>query len=104
MPDNPPDDPELLKQMPAKMQSKMGVLEEQDALLRQRLLDRKSEQAIDPETPQMALFNEVEHKVDLAHENVEEEVVTPAKRRGRRKPLPTDLSRIEVSMNCPSMN
>jgi len=36
VPDNLPDDPELLKQMLANMQSRMGVLEEQVALLRQR--------------------------------------------------------------------
>lgn len=64
------------------------MLEEQVALLRQRLLGRKSEQAVDPATPQMALFNEVEHEVELACETTEEEVVTPAKRRGKRNPLP----------------
>jgi len=37
VPDNLPDDPQLLKQMLAQMQSRMGVLEEQVALLRQRL-------------------------------------------------------------------
>ncbi len=69
VPDNLPDDPELLKQMLAKMQSRMGVLEEQVALLRQRLFGRKSEQAVDPATPQMALFNEAEHEVELTCES-----------------------------------
>ncbi|CAN1599919.1 protein of unknown function [Pseudomonas mediterranea] len=34
MPEDLPDDPELLKQMLAKMQSRVGLLEEQVALLR----------------------------------------------------------------------
>ncbi|EKT4525075.1 transposase, partial [Pseudomonas putida] len=101
MPDNLPDDPELLKQMLAKMQSRMGVLEEQVALLRQRLFGRQSEQSVDPTTPQMALFNEAEHEVELAYEAAEEEVVAPAKRRGKRKPLPADLPRIEVIHELP---
>lgn len=41
MPENLPDDPELLKQMLAKMQSRVGFLEEQVTLLRQRLFGRK---------------------------------------------------------------
>lgn len=52
--DNLPDDPELHKQMLAKMQSRMGVFEEQVALLRQRLFGRKTLQTVDPATPQMA--------------------------------------------------
>ncbi|ORC57316.1 hypothetical protein BZK31_20575, partial [Pseudomonas floridensis] len=90
-----------LNWMLAKMQSRMGVLEEQVALLRQRLFGRKSEQAVDPATPQMALFNEAEHEVELACETTEEEVVTPAKRRGKRNPLPADLPRIEVIHELP---
>lgn len=68
MPEDLPDDPELLKQMLAKMQSRVGVLEEQVALLRQRLFARKSEQTVDPATPQMALFNEAEHEGEPATE------------------------------------
>ena len=101
VPDNLPDDPELLKQMLAKMQSRMGVLEEQVALLRQRLFGRKSEQAVDPATPQMALFNEAEHEVELTCETTEEELVAPSKRRGKRSPLPADLPRIEVIHELP---
>ena len=101
VPENLPDDPELLKQMLAKMQSRMGVLEEQVALLRQRLFGRQSEQTVDPATPQMALFNEAEHEVELAYEAADEEVVAPAKRRGKRKPLPADLPRIEVVHELP---
>lgn len=77
------------------------MLEEQVALLRQRLFGRQSEQTVDPATPQMALFNEAEHEVELAYEAAEEEVVSPAKRRGKRKPLPADLPRIEVIHELP---
>lgn len=101
MPENLPDDPELLKQMLAKMQSKVGFLEEQVALLRQRLFGRQSEQAVDPATPQMALFNEAEHEVEPVDESAEEEAVSPAKRRGKRKPLPADLPRIEIIHELP---
>jgi transposase len=96
MPKNLPDDPELLKQMLAQMQSRVGFLEEENALLRQRLFGRKSEQTADPATPQLALFNEAESIAEPVGENAEEEVVAPAKRRGKRKPLPADLPRIEV--------
>ncbi|WP_122445951.1 IS66 family transposase, partial [Pseudomonas viridiflava] len=101
MPDNLPDDLQLLKQMLAKMQSRVGFLEEENALLRQRLFGRKSEQTTDPATPQLALFNEAESVVEATDENAEEEVVTPAKRRGKRKPLPADLPRIEVIHELP---
>ncbi|WP_122598094.1 IS66 family transposase [Pseudomonas viridiflava] len=101
MPDNLPDDLQLLKQMLAKMQSRVGFLEEENALLRQRLFGRKSEQTADPATPQLALFNEAESVVEATDENAEEEVVAPAKRSGKRKPLPADLPRIEVIHELP---
>ena len=59
MPDTLPDDPAVLKQLIAQMQSKVVHLEEQNALLRQRLFGRKSEQTTDPATPQLVLFNDV---------------------------------------------
>jgi transposase len=96
MPENFPDDPELLKQMLAKMQSRVGFLEEENALLRQRLFGRKSEQTADQATPQLALFNEAESVIEPIDEAAEEEVIAPTKRRGKRKPLPADLPRIEV--------
>lgn len=43
VPENLPDDLQLLKQMLAKMQSRVGFLEEENTLLRQRLFGRKSE-------------------------------------------------------------
>ena len=76
-------------------------LEEENALLRQRLLGRKPEQTADPATPQLALFNEAESIAEPVDEGAEEEVVAPTKRRGKRKPLPADLPRIEVIHELP---
>jgi hypothetical protein len=45
----------------------------------------------------MALFNEAESVA----ETVEEEVVAPTKRRGKRMSLPADLPRIEVIHELP---
>ncbi|WP_454833680.1 IS66 family transposase [Pseudomonas lini] len=101
MPDNLPDDPAALKQLLAQMQSKVVLLEEENALLRQRLFGRKSEQTVDPMTPQLPLFNEAESIVTPASVDAEEEVVAPTKRRGKRKPLPANLPRIEVIHELP---
>ncbi|UWH25674.1 IS66 family transposase [Pseudomonas sp. HD6515] len=101
MPDTLPDDPAVLKQLIAQMQSKVVHLEEQNAMLRQRLFGRKSEQTTDPATPQLALFNEAESVAEPVAEDVDEEAVAPTKRRGKRKPLPADLPRIEVIHELP---
>jgi transposase len=108
MPKDLPDDPVLLKQLLAQMLSeresdkgKIVHLEEENALLCQRLFGRKSEQTVDPTTPQMALFNEAESVVEPVDETVKEEVVAPTKQRGKRKPLPADLPRIEVIHELP---
>ncbi len=108
MPKDLPDDPSLLKQLleqllfeREKSKGRIVHLEEENALLRQRLFGRKSEQTADPATPQLALFNEAESVVEATDENAEEEVVAPAKRRGKRKPLPADLPRIEVIHELP---
>ncbi|MDB5983712.1 MAG: transposase [Pseudomonas sp.] len=102
-PDNLPDDPLLLKQMLLQMFGERQVdkgqivdLKEQVKLLRDRLFGRKSEQTIDPQTPQLALFNEPESIAVPVDEDADEEGVAPAKRRGKRKPLSADLPRIEV--------
>ncbi|WP_339428565.1 transposase, partial [Pseudomonas sp. RA_105y_Pfl1_P41] len=74
-------------------------LKEQIKLLRDRLFGRKSEQTVDPETPQLVLFNEAESVAVPIADNADEEaeeVVAPVKRRGKRKPLSADLPRIEV--------
>ncbi|MNJ24867.1 Transposase IS66 family protein [compost metagenome] len=49
----------------------------------------------------MPLFNEVESLADPVDEASDEEIVALTKRRGKRKPLPTDLSRIEVVHDLP---
>ncbi|MCP1464397.1 hypothetical protein J3D60_002222 [Pseudomonas sp. S3E17] len=106
MPENLPDDPELLKQLLAKVQSRVGFLEEENALLRQRLFGRKSEQTADPTTPQLALFNEAESVVEPIDEASEEEVVAPTQPNGAasasRCPLISLASK--SSMNCPHTN
>ncbi|MCY1180590.1 hypothetical protein D9M73_210450 [compost metagenome] len=56
MPDNLPDDLTALKQLLAQMQSKVVHLEEENALLRQRLFGRKSEQTVDPSDPAIGSF------------------------------------------------
>ena len=108
MPKDLPGDPVLLKQLLEQMLSeresdkgKIVHLEEENALLRQRLFGRKSEQTADPTTPQMALFNEAESVAESVDETVEEEVGAPTKRRSKRKSLPADLSRIEVIHELP---
>ena len=71
MPEDLPDDPVLLKQMLLEALSRQQVtaeayqthivdLKEQIKLLRDRLFGRKSEQTVEPNTPQLALFNEPE--------------------------------------------
>jgi transposase len=71
MPDDLPDDPVLLKQMlleafsrqqevAQSYQTHIVDLKEQVKLLRNRLFGRKSEQTVEPNTPQLALFNEPE--------------------------------------------
>ncbi len=102
MPDELPDDPVLLKQMLVQMLSERQVdkgqiidLKEQITLLRQRLFGRKSEQTVDPQTPQLALFNEPESLVVPTDES-DEEVVAPTQRRGKRKPLSADLPRSPI--------
>ncbi len=55
------------------------------------------------------MFNEAESlaepapevAAEVAAEVVEEEVVTPLKRRGKRKPFPTELPRVEVAHELP---
>lgn len=114
MPDHLPDDPELLKQMLLEAfellgrqqeidqahQSQIVDLKEQIKLLRDRLFGRKSEQTADPQTPQLALFNEPE-SVELTAPEDDEEVVAPSPRRGKRKPLSADLPRIEIVHELP---
>ena len=112
VPETLPDDPILLKQLlltaNVQMSEKDGQIErlrEQNALLIQRLFGRKSEQTADPDSPQLEIFNEAESLADATPEapadEVEEEAVAPTKRRGKRKPLPAELPRVEVIHELP---
>ncbi len=76
-------------------------LKEQIKLLRDRLFGRKSEQSVDPNTPQLTMFNEAESEPLLTVEDPQEEVVAPTPRRGKRKPSSSDLPRIEVIHDLP---
>ncbi|MGW8461566.1 IS66 family transposase [Pseudomonas sp. CLCA07] len=115
MPDDLPDDPVLLKQMlldtyeafareqevKQAYETHIVDLKEQIKLFRDRIFGRKSEQTVEPNTPQLALFNEPESEPMLAVEDADEEVVASAPRRGKRKPLSADLPRIEVIHELP---
>ena len=110
MPDTLPNDPDVLKQMlreaVAGRQSDYDTiqqLQEQVALLRQRLFGRKSEQSVDPQSPQLAMFNEAESLAAEVPAEEDEETVapTPTKKRGKRKPLPAELPRVEVIHELP---
>ncbi len=111
LPDDLPDDPVLLKQLLLEALNRQEEsaqaypthivdLKEQIKLLRDRLFVRKSEQTVEPNTPQLALFNEPESEPLLTVEDPEE-VVAPTPRRGKRKPLSSDLPRIEVIHDLP---
>lgn len=108
VPDNPPDDPAALKQLLAQLLAERTVdkdqivdLKEQVKLLRDRLFNRKSEQTVESNTPQLALFIEPESQWVAAADDADEEVVAPTKQRGKRKPLSADLPRIEVIHDLP---
>ncbi|NKQ12823.1 IS66 family transposase [Pseudomonas sp. SST3] len=112
MPETLPDDPVLLKQLllsaNAQVSKKDGQIErlrEQNALLIQRLFGRKSEQTTDPDSPQLAMFNEAEQLAEAVPEaladEAQEEVVAPTQRRGKRKSLPAELPRVEIVHELP---
>ena len=106
--DHLPDDPILLKQMLLLAHGKVAQLQEQVALLRHKLFSPKSERSPeDADSPQLAMFNEVEELIEALSaapaeaEAEAEEVVAPLKRRGKRKPLPANLPRVEVIHELP---
>ncbi|MNJ33456.1 putative Helix-turn-helix domain of transposase IS66 [compost metagenome] len=107
-----PDDPVLLKQLLLEALSRQEEvahayqthivdLKEQIKLLRNRLFGRKSEQTVEPNTPQLALFNEPESEPMPFVDDPAEEVVAPVPCRGKRKPLSADLPRIDVIHELP---
>ena len=86
----------------------MAQLQEQVALLRDKLFSPKSERSPeDADSPQLAMFNEAEELIEASAaapsdaEAESEEVVAPVKRRGKRKPLPANLPRVEVIHELP---
>jgi transposase len=115
VPETLPDDPETLKQLLSDVllerQSNLGKitqLQEQVALLRDRLFGRKSEQTSDPESPQLPLLNEAEVLAEQPNgdgqddvETVELRPVAVSKPRGKRQSLPAELPRIEVIHELP---
>ena len=83
---------------------KVTQLQEQVALLRHKLFSPKSERS--PEeagAPQLAMFNEAEELIDepAAVPSEAEEVVAPVKHRGKRKSLPANLPRVEITHELP---
>jgi len=111
VPESLPDDPILLKHLlllaseqAAAKDARIEQLQEQVALLRHKLFSPKSERSPeDADSPQLAMFNEAEELIEaLAAEPAEaEEVVAPVKCRGKRKPLPANLPRVEVIHELP---
>ena len=111
VPESLPDDPILLKHLlllaseqAAAKDARIEQLQEQVALLRHKLFSPKSERSPeDADSPQLAMFNEVEELIEApAAEPAEaEEVVAPVKHRGKRKPLPANLPRVEVIHELP---
>ena len=115
IPDNLPDDPVLLKQMlfdtyearardqevKEAYQTHIVDLKEQIKLLRDRIFGRKSEQTVEPNTPQLALFNELKSEPMPLVDDPDEEAVAPTPCRGKRKPLSADLPRIEIIHELP---
>ncbi|MGY3302844.1 transposase [Pseudomonas sp. PvR086] len=112
IPEDLSDDPVLLKQMLLEALSRQQVtaeayqthivdFKEQIKLLRDRLFGRKSEQTVEPNTPQLALFDEPESEPMLPVGDAYEEVVASTPRRGKRKPLSADLPRVEVTHERP---
>ncbi len=78
-------------------ESRIKLLEEQLRLLRHQMFARKSEKlAREVDSGQLLLFNEVEQVESQATEQESIEVPAHTRKRGKRKPLPEDLPRIEV--------
>lgn len=104
-----PNDPNMLKQMLLEAlagrqsdRNTIQLLQEENTLLRQRLFGRKSEQIADPNSPQLGMFNEAETLAEIPVDADEETVApTSVKKRGKRKPLPATLPRIEVVHELP---
>lgn len=103
-----PDDVVQLKSLFLSRQQdyefKIKLLEQQIDLLRHKLFGRKSEKLPPVGNGQLFLFNEAELQQTEAPPEPEEEITVPAhtKRKGRRKPLPADLPRVERIHDIPA--
>lgn len=88
----------------ASDKGKIDHLEEEVALLRQRLFGRKTEQTGDVATPQLLLFGEAESMADPLDATGDEEVVAPTKRRSNASRCRLVCRVSKLCMNCPSMD
>ncbi|GFM53536.1 hypothetical protein PSCICE_48030 [Pseudomonas cichorii] len=115
LPNDLPHDPVLLKQLLLEAlnrqeesaqayQTHIVDLKEQIKLLRDRLFGRKSEQSVERNTPQLALFNEPESESMSVVGDADEEVVKPthAVANASRCRLICRVSK--SSTNCPNTN
>jgi len=87
----------LVENLEVKYQEKINYLEEQLRLMKQELFGRNSEKRHEPHPDQMPLFNRSDDLPDADFQK-DDTVDVPAhtrKKRGR-KPLPKDLSRIDI--------
>src|SRR5690606_34519156 len=106
VPESLPDDPILLKHLLLLASEQAGAkdarieqLQEQVALLRDKLFSPKSERSPeDADSPQLAMFHEAGGLIEAlaAEPSQAEELVAAAKRRVKRKPLRANLPRVEV--------
>lgn len=102
---NLPEDPAALKQIVAELigeykrsQEKIQHLEEYVRLLQKEIFGRKSEKHPLPDRDQLLLFDQPAEDTSQADDGAAEEIPVAGhvrKKRGR-KPLPADLSRVEV--------
>ena len=91
----------VIKKSKRLTRSIIVILKEQFKLLHDRIFGRKSEQTVEPNTPQLAFFSGPESESMPIVGDAEEEVVAPAPRRGKPKPLSTELPSIEVIHELP---
>ncbi len=102
-----PDDPDELKKIIADLHnqysSEIELLREQVAHLYQKLFGSKSEKnRFAEESPQLPLFDMPEPDPDQEEPSEEEtEVKGHTRTRGKRKPLPEKLPRVDVVHDIP---
>ena len=99
LPDNINDLKSLFVDTQQEYENEIRLLKEKVSILQHRLFGRKSEKlSRDAGSGQLLLFNEVEQIEAEPPVNPPEKITVPAhqRRRGKRKPLPEDLPRVEV--------